>query len=132
MKKTRLRKKGKSERAKLIREIDRLHSLYIRNRDKYCVTCGTSKDLQCGHLFTRVNHSTRWDTAPDGNAHAQCASDNYRHEYDPYKFTNWYIKRFGVEKYDELHRRHITTRRYTMPELRELRDELKRLVEEGR
>ena len=37
-------------------------------------------NIQNGHLFSRASYSTRWDGL---NAHAQCQSCNFRHEFDP-------------------------------------------------
>jgi hypothetical protein len=29
-----------------------------------------------------------------------------KHEYDPYPFERWYIRKFGLGRFDELHARH--------------------------
>ncbi len=84
----------------LVKKVDTAFSLFIRARDKKCVTCPATTKLQCGHLFSRVSFSTRWDEL---NCHTQCEGCNMSHEYDPQPFTSWFIHKFGLEAYDELH-----------------------------
>jgi hypothetical protein len=93
-------------RKTIVKALDTAVSKYVRTRDGRCVVCGTTENLTNGHLFSRVAYSTRWDIEPDGNCHTQCLSDNLTHEFDPHPYTRWYISRFGLEAYDELHRRY--------------------------
>ena len=88
-----------NERQRLIKRLDNVFSKYIRLRDKRCVICGTTENLQAGHLITRRCYATRWD---EMNVFAQCRNCNYTHEYRPEIFTNWYIEKFGADKYQEL------------------------------
>jgi len=101
----------------MIRKLDMMYSHYIRERDKRCVTCGRTTDLTNGHLFSRVNHSTRWDGR---NCHAQCKGCNFRHEFDPYPFNSFFIRKFGQEAWDELYREHRTVRKFSNSELAEM------------
>ena len=65
----------------LIREADRVFSLYIRNRGakfgyNYCFTCGNYlpiEDLQCGHFRPRRYMATRWH---EFNCWPQCNGCN--------------------------------------------------------
>lgn len=82
--------------------------------------------LTPGHLFSRVAHSTRWDL---NNIFAQCGSCNLKHEYDPYPLTKYYIDKFGLEAYDALHFAYSHTRPYKTWELIELRENLKKVLE---
>lgn len=94
--------KGKvtSERKKLVKELDRVFSLWIRKRDwNKCVMCGTSENVQNGHLFSRANLSTRWDEI---NCNAQCWKHNIMHENDSKPYTDWFIKNYGQAMYDDL------------------------------
>jgi len=109
--------KRKRSRKSLIRELDSVHSLYIRNRDGRCVICGTTKDLTNGHLFSRTNYSTRWH---ERNCHGQCKGCNLRHEFDPYPFNSFFIRKFGQEAWDELYREHRTVRKFSNSELAEM------------
>lgn len=87
-------------RKSLVKAADRAFSRYIIARDKGCVQCGTTQSLTCGHLFSRVAYSTRWN--PDGAA-CQCAAHNMRHEYDPYPFTKYFVDHYGQKWVDDLH-----------------------------
>jgi hypothetical protein len=67
---------------KLKKELDRVFSLFIRQRDAredgwgYCVTCGHFapwKEMDCGHYVPRQDLATRWD---ERNCHLQCKSCN--------------------------------------------------------
>lgn len=107
----------KPKRKTLVNKLDKVHSLFIRARDKRCVTCGSTEKLQCGHIFTRSAYATRWDLSTAGNAHAQCAKCNIRHEYDPYPFNNWYITQFGKDEWDKMHTRHKAVYKVTQEQL---------------
>jgi hypothetical protein len=111
---------SKSIRKALVKKLDTVHSQYIRLRDGACVICNNKERLQCGHLFTRAAYSTRWDLDLEGNCHANCAPCNIRHEYDPYMFNEWYIRKFGKGRWDDLHRRHKKTFIIKNHELEEL------------
>lgn len=113
-------------RKKLIKELDRVFSLYIRKRDGRCVVCGKTENLQCGHLFSRVAYSTRWDV---GNCFAQCSGCNLRHEHDAWPFQRWYIKKFGQDHLEALHQRYRSIRKYKDAELAELIDQFKHMEE---
>tara|TARA_R110000822_G_scaffold309991_1_gene440875 strand:- start:479 stop:868 length:390 start_codon:yes stop_codon:yes gene_type:complete len=71
----------KISRSKLIKKLDTVFSLYIRQRYSIneiskCFTCGKEdhyKKLQCGHFQSRKHYSTRWDEI---NCQVQCAGCN--------------------------------------------------------
>ena len=119
-------KKGKTPRQKIIKKLDDLVSKIVRARDGRCVVCGTTEDLQNGHLFSRASHSLRWDIRPDGNCHTQCGGCNLRHEYDFYPYSNWYIKKFGQEQYDLLYAEYRTVSKHSTSELEFMFEEMKR------
>jgi len=104
-------------------------SLFVRERDRKCVICGKTENLQCGHLFSRVAFSTRWDLV---NCHCNCSGCNLRHEFNSAPYTLWFIKKYGVNTYEKLHFRFSHTKKYTDSDLRillialqELRENLK-------
>lgn len=101
----------------LVGKADAAFSVFIRNRDKECVVCGKTEDLTCGHLFSRVAYSTRWDEL---NCHCQCVECNLSHEYDAQPFTSWFIRKFGIETYDDLHRQYWTKRRFSDGDIAEM------------
>tara|TARA_B100000315_G_C14537255_1_gene569094 strand:- start:319 stop:687 length:369 start_codon:yes stop_codon:yes gene_type:complete len=119
--------KKKYNRKQLIRKLDTELSLYIRERDKYCVICGTTYKLTNGHLFSRRSHSTRWDYQEDGNCHTQCLGCNFSHVFDPYPYNSFYIEKFGKNKWDELHFRFRGIKKYKNFELAELLETIKEL-----
>lgn len=108
----------KTDRQKAVKKLDDAFSLYIRARDERCVTCGSFDRPTCGHVFTSMAFSTRWD---EENAYKQCWPCNFKHEFDPYPLTEFTRKHLGQEKYDALHLRYQTTKKYKTFELDELR-----------
>ncbi len=96
---------ARKSRKSLVRLADKYFSLYIRKRDKFCVTCGSKDNLQCGHLFSRVSYTTRWD---EDNAYCQCAGCNMRHEYDFEPLRRYAELKLGKEKYSELYNKFKT------------------------
>ena len=119
--------KVKYNRKRLIKNLDTELSLYIRERDEYCVLCGTTQKLTNGHLFSRRSHSTRWDYSIDGNCHTQCWGCNYKHGWDTYPYTNWYLESFGKDSLDKLHFRFRSVKKYKNFELAELLETIKGL-----
>jgi len=101
-------------RKQVVKKLDAEFSKFIRNRDKRCVLCGTTENLQCGHLLTRVAYSTRWDEV---NCHCQCRSHNLEHEYRPHVFTQWFLRKFGQTRYDLLIFKHNTTAKLSTNDL---------------
>ena len=119
-----IKKLKKPSRKSLIKKLDKLVSGIVRKRDgNKCVVCGSTFQLTCGHIFSRSAYSTRWDLE---NCHAQCWKENFNHEYDPYPFINWFIKKFGQKKLDELHKRYRTPRIWKDFDLQELYLELEK------
>ncbi len=107
----------KITRKGIVRKLDKLVGDIVKARDKACVTCGSTNNLQPGHLFSRVAYSTRWDLT---NVFCQCRNCNLKHEYDPYPLTSFYLSFAGKEKYDALHRKYVTPVKYKTYELEEL------------
>ena len=116
----------KPDRKKLIKELDRVFSIYIRKRDGQCVQCLSKQNLTCGHLFSRVAHSTRWD---ENNCFGQCRNCNYSHEFDPSKFILWYIRKFGLEKYELLSHKFHSTAKFKYWELEQMIEKYRKLIE---
>lgn len=113
----------KITRKGLVKKADTAFSLYIRARDGHqCVLCGSRDMIQCGHIFSRVAYSTRWD---EDNAYAQCASCNMKHEHNAYPFLEWCRKKKGQKKMDELFRKWNSTVKYHDAELEAIAQEYK-------
>ena len=117
----------KISRKGLVKKLDKLVSQIVILRDKKCVVCNSTNRLGCGHLFTRRYYSTRWDLQ---NCHAQCWKCNFKHELDPYPFTDFYLTKFGKPSYDALHARHVLVSPVKTWQLNILRDELETILDE--
>ena len=75
-------------RKKLIAELDRVFSLYIRARDGYrCMMaghgCKCGGYMQCNHLLSRAKYRTRWD---EQNAVCGCGGHN---QWAHYNEADW-------------------------------------------
>ena len=121
------KKRKVSKRKVLVKKLDNLVSLIVRARDKFCVVCGSTEKLGCGHVFTRKNYSTRWDLT---NCFAQCWSCNYKHEFDPMPFYDWYKAKFGDWAFRELYQRWTAIRKFADWELAEWIEVYKVLLKE--
>ena len=117
-------------RKKLVARLDSLTSQIVRLRDGQCVLCQSTDRLQCGHLFGRRSHGARWDLERDGNCHTQCAGCNQRHNYDPWRYFNWYLDWHGREAFDALYRRWEAGHKYSRLELIALVGEYEAKLEE--
>jgi len=102
-------------RNQLIKKLTKIFNEYIRLRDNNtCVICGSTQNPTAGHLFSCVNHSTKWD---EDNVFCQCRNCNYYHETNAYPFTKWYIEKFGKEKLDKLFFKHNLTAKFSNSDL---------------
>ena len=120
------RRRKKSERRQIGDELDRQTSLIVRWRDGQCVLCGSTANLQCGHLVKRGKHSIRWDLK---NCNAQCASCNLRHNNYPERYTNWFLHVWGKAEYARLAQAAEKADKFTVDELRTLRDKYQALLD---
>lgn len=113
----------KITRKGLVKKLDKIVFEIVKQRDKYCVTCGSSDRPTPSHLFSRKSYSTRWDL---NNVFLQCWPCNFKHTaHDSYPFTKFYLDKFGQKSYDELHRKFVTPKKFKDFELKELAEELK-------
>ena len=112
----------KITRKGLVRKLDKVVFELVKQRDRVCITCGSRSNPTSSHLFSRKAFSTRWDLM---NVYLQCWPENFKHTaHDPYPLTRYFIGKFGKRKYDELHRRFVTPRKFKDFELEELHEEL--------
>lgn len=106
-----------SERKKLVNKLDKVFSQYIRMRDGVCVVCGTKDNLQCGHLYSRIAYSTRWD---EDNAFAQCRNCNMRHEYDFEPLRKYAEMKHGKKKLKKIYIKYKTPVKLSNNDLQDL------------
>lgn len=86
-----LTKKMESDRFKyLVGELDRLFSIYIRNRDNVCISCWWVA-TQNGHFISRRYWKYRWC---DYNCHWQCYGCNVWKHWNYIPYTIEMIKRY--------------------------------------
>ena len=129
----------KTTRKGWVRKLDKLVGDIVKARDGKCIVCGTTKQLTCGHLFSRIAYSTRWDL---DNCYAQCLSCNFRHESDPYPMTEAVKEKYWHKLFNEgnhigellesdvkdwiegLHFKYVTPRKFKDFELAELYETL--------
>jgi hypothetical protein len=98
----------KISRSKLIKKLDTIFSLYIRqryssNEISKCFTCGKEdhyKKLQCGHFQSRRHYSTRWDEI---NCQVQCAGCNVFKYGEQFIFGKNLNLEFGEGTSEELY-----------------------------
>ena len=102
---------NKPTRTKLIREADRLASLYVRQKDANddglveCYTCPNTnhwKKLQNGHWIVRQYKYTRWD---EDNMRVQCYACNFLFNGRPHIFRENLVNELGEERVKALETR---------------------------
>jgi len=86
---------------RLEKELDRIFSLYIRQRDAdqngnvKCCTCPAIshwKEMDCGHFWSRRHRATRWH---DQNCGPQCTACNIFQEGNKPAFMLYLQRRYG-------------------------------------
>ena len=87
--------------AQLKKELDRVFSIYIRNKfPKECYTCRkTDVTLQCGHFVTRQYLATRWD---ENNCRPQCVGCNMFGGGKPFDFEERLKKELGNDFVEQM------------------------------
>lgn len=101
-------------------ELDALVRLILPLMESCCFTCGTTKDLQVGHLFERRHRGTRWDTAEQGGNHRQCERCNCRHEETPRIYHDAFVKRFGERAFHDVAERAHSNGKITYTDMLEM------------
>ena len=120
-------KTTKSKRKILVSKLDKICSEYVRARDGKCFCCGTPLKATNGHLITRAKYSVRWDLI---NCNQQCSPCNFKHEYYPEVYTQKFIKKYGMEVYDDLIYRSNQVANFTIEQLEKIYEGLKRKLKE--
>jgi hypothetical protein len=121
------KRKVKSARALLVGKLDSACRDIILDRDYSCVCVvgnGHKGPRTSGHLISRTRESVRWDLY---NIHEQCGGHNMLHEYQPERFTSWFLGKFGVDQYARLVQDAEKVSKLQLYELQELLDQLKKI-----
>lgn len=93
---------GKPNRTKISKELDKLWSVIVRNRDgNKCVIEGCKNDsCHAHHIFSRKNHSTRWDVS---NGISLCYFHHMRWAHVQYEeFRDFIIGWMGKKQFEAL------------------------------
>ncbi len=115
----------KISRKGLVKKLDKVFSLYIRQRYAKngiveCVTCGTKKhwkEVDAGHFCSRRHYSTRWEPQ---NVHVQCKSCNGFHAGQNYLMGKYIDKKYGCGTADELIKLSRQIKKFTDNDLKDL------------
>lgn len=116
----------KSKKKKpLISKLDREASRIVRSKG-YCLKCGdtTYEKLNCCHINGRTLRATRWDF---DNLLCLCSTCHSEFGFRPLHFADWCKGYLGEEKYDEVKRKGVAGKKWTVDELEELLKELKEI-----
>lgn len=99
----------------LISELDKYTSIIVRRRDRRCVTCGSRRNLQCSHFYSRRYLAIRFDLV---NCNAMCGFCNRRHNRDPFPYMAFMQERYGPDAVEGLNALRSSRRKVTDDELR--------------
>lgn len=112
--------KKQFSRSKLIKEADRVFSLYIRWRDSWkpCCTCWTpwTEQAQCWHFMSRKHIKTKW---VERNAHSQCYRCNMILSGEQYKHWVYIDKLYQADVANTLYHLAMETDKVTDSEILE-------------
>jgi len=103
--------------SQLKKRADQVFSLWIRNRDKRCVTCGSTKNLQCGHYISRGINILRYDTR---NCNACCAVCNIWKNGNMVEYSAFMRRKHGPDIIETLLKEKQKLHQFTRQELEEI------------
>ena len=106
---------------KLKKELDKVFSLYIRQRDNFiCFTCGlrgNKRNIQNGHFVPRQYNATRYD---ERNCNAQCFADNMFYNGQPTEYALRLQEKYGDGIVKELNDLRKKIKQFTVQELQSM------------
>ena len=100
-----MKAKQSSPRINLKRKAWEIFSKWIRNRDKRCVTCGSTNQLQAGHFWHGVLDFDEM------NINAQCVKCNKYLSGNLAPYSVYLVNKHGIDKFKDLEKRHWTALR---------------------
>ena len=112
----------KPERQKLDAQCLELWSKCIRTKQRVCRNCGSDYRLQAHHIVQRTYKLSRYNTQ---NGLCLCAGCHFTEKIDPERFRSMIIGIIGEETYIAMQNKYRVQWKWTVPELREIRDGLK-------
>jgi 5-methylcytosine-specific restriction endonuclease McrA len=113
----RLKKKpSKTTRKGIIKKLDTLFSLQVRDRDGHkCRMCGSNVRTYCHHLFSRRHLGTRWTHEASVSLCYFC--HRAKAHGDPEAFRDWVLSWMSGQKFNELKWKAYTPTKYTLNDL---------------
>jgi len=118
---------AKTERKKLIDQCDKLYSQCILERDKTCRYSNSDCRLSCHHIRSRTHLSTRWDL---DNGLTLAWNVHFLQKANPELFHDRIIEIIGQQKYDQLKTKSLVTVKYSMQDLRDIKETLKKKLDD--
>lgn len=112
----------KTERKKLDEACLKLWSLCVRMKGKTCRNCNSDYMLQAHHIVQRTYKLSRYNTK---NGLCLCSRCHFPEHVNPEKFRRMVISIIGEDKYNALHDRYMIQYKWTVAELRVIKEELK-------
>lgn len=122
--KTRPPRKQKSERARLIEELDAIARKRAHAKGA-CENCGRTPPavgLQWAHGWRREYYSVRW---LNDNGRCLCAGCHWMYTNNGNLWEAWLQVRLGMERYLEVQKRAFTVAHYSEADLREILEVMK-------
>jgi|SRR3990170_2874929 len=114
-------KQPKDKKAVLIKELDTVFSIFIRQRDKgVCFTCGDVKFWrfqQNGHYVSRTHQILRWS---EKNCNTQCYACNIMRHGNMDEYAVALINKYGPKILLDLHKRKHGGDKLSTDDLRKL------------
>src|SRR3990167_10263026 len=107
-------KKKRKSISKLKKKADKVFSLWIRARDKRCVSCGSDRNLQNGHYISRSHNATRYN---EKNNNCQCLTCNIFKKGNYPAYTLYLMRKYGNGIIKELEKIGRETKQFTPAEL---------------
>ena len=111
----------KPTKSLLTKKLDIAFSLLIRKRG-HCERCGTTKNLQCSHIYSRANRSVRWS---EENAFCLCSGCHFAWHKNPLESIEWMKTRIGEQNAARLILEAHRAKKWTVPEMESLLEEIK-------
>jgi len=100
----------------------------VRDKDKGCISCGNSfnSKFDAGHFYSvGSSPSIRFN---EDNVHGQCVHCNQHLHGNIHVYTERLPERIGKESFEELKTLRQSVNKYTIPELKELKEIYKQKV----
>lgn len=111
----------KKKKLKTIQQLkklaDKIFSIWIRNRDKACVTCGSTRNLQNGHFISRSVNILRYD---ERNNNCQCLVCNVFYHGNMPAYSEFMLKKHGADIITKLLKEKQQLHQFTRQELEEI------------